>query len=930
MRRIYISLSEVSLQGFDHRTTTSLELAGTDVVVFADSLASGLNFLTENSEYRQALVITLADEMAYANLETDLGHLQVTNGMLPGLHGTAAALLAARSTAAVGETPRISQLRFLRSLERVDQTIREAGNFEQLMSEVLQSVLDILQCDRAWLLFPCDPEAKTWRVPMMRTGPQYSHDEVMEAESPTDSQAQAILQATVASGAPVGFGGANEQLLPAVYTEAFGIQTQLLTALYPKQGQPWALGVHQCSSKRLWTDEDRQLLAEVGERLTVALSNMLYLRELKANEERWRSLTMHSPDHVMLVDFDGTIRFINYTVPDLTVEQVLGTVVYTYMDPEFHQVAADCFKQVAATQKVGKYETTYCGDGDGVMYFETLVAPVLDEGEATALLLHSRDITARVLAEEATALASSNLEQERSMFLAGPVVVFKWRNEDNWPVAFVSPNVREVIGYSTDELVSGAVSYAGLIPPEDVERVVAEVATHTDNGAMMFSHEPYRILHKDGRTIWVHDQTTIVRGDDGQVTHYLGYLVDVTDRIKAEEGRLSLERQMLHAQKLESLGVLAGGIAHDFNNLLVAILGNAELAMEHLSPMSPALDMIHDIDRAAVRAADLAKQMLAYSGKGRFVIEPIFASELLGEMAHLLEVATAKNVVLKYELAENLPTFGGDVTQVRQVAMNLITNASEAIGDEGGVVSLSTGVMECDRAYLDSTDNILGVPTDGSLPVGTYVFFEVTDTGAGMTAETLTKVFDPFYTTKFTGRGLGMSAVLGIVRGHSGVIRVSSGVGRGSTFRVLFPASAESAATDPGNEEKTDDRYWRGTGTVLVIDDEESVRTVAGRMLAGYGFKVLQAEDGRQGVDVFRSHVNEIVCVLLDLTMPRMGGEDTFNELRRICSEVPVVLCSGFNEQDVTQNFTSAGLAGFIQKPFKINALREAMRVALT
>ncbi len=404
----------------------------------------------------------------------------------------------------------------------------------------------------------------------------------------------------------------------------------------------------------------------------------------------------------------------------------------------------------------------------------------------------------------------------------------------------------------------------------------------------------------------------------------------IAENKRAQEEKLALERQMLHAQKLESLGVLAGGIAHDFNNILAAILGNADLALDELAPISAARENLQAIVKASKRAAELCKQMLAYSGKGRFVIEPINAGEIIGEMAHLLEVSLTKNAVLRYNLLDNLPTFDGDATQIRQVIMNLITNASEAIGARGGVISLSTGVIYCDRAYLDNTHEVLRVSLDEPLPEGVYTYIEVADNGCGMDAETLGKVFDPFYTTKFTGRGLGMSAVLGIVRGHKGALRVSSEIDNGTTFTVLFPAN-KTADNHFGarRKEETGAKAWRGSGTVLIADDEETVCAVGKQMLDRMGFTVLTAPDGREALKVFREHADEIVCVLLDLTMPNMDGVEAFHEMRRLHSGVTVILCSGYNELDATQRFAGKGLAGFIQKPYNMAVLREKLTEVL-
>ena len=303
---------------------------------------------------------------------------------------------------------------------------------------------------------------------------------------------------------------------------------------------------------------------------------------------------------------------------------------------------------------------------------------------------------------------------------------------------------------------------------------------------------------------------------DGDMTQVIVTSMDITERRQAEEERRNLEAQMQQTQKLESLGVMAGGIAHDFNNILYAILGNADIALMEMPHEAVGRENLQEIQIAARRASGLTDQMLAYSGKGALAIEKMDLSGLVQEMAHLLEVSHTKKAIVKYRFEENLPAVEGDASQLRQVVMNLITNASEAVGEEGGIITVETGATEATKEYLATTY------THDELPRGRYVYLKVTDTGCGMDEEAKRRIFEPFFTTKFTGRGLGMAAVLGIVRAHKGAIDIQSEVDRGTTTKVLFPALDELAK--PSVEDAPQEQDWRGSGTILVVDDERQVK----------------------------------------------------------------------------------------------------------
>ena len=422
---------------------------------------------------------------------------------------------------------------------------------------------------------------------------------------------------------------------------------------------------------------------------------------------------------------------------------------------------------------------------------------------------------------------------------------------------------------------------------------------------------------------------------------------DISRRKQAERERLALEQRVQDAQRTQSLAVLAGGVAHDFNNLLVGILGNADLALRGLPAQAAIRPKLEGIELAARRAADLAQQMLAYSGKGRFVIDQLDLRQLLEESAHLVEAALPRKVLIRYELTEQAATVRADATQIRQVVLNLVTNAAEALGDEDGEIRLATGVICCKQM-----EPCASMPGQDVEP-GMYAFIEVADNGSGMDEATRRRIFEPFFTTKFTGRGLGLAAVVGIVKGHGGAINVQSEPGEGTRqhhsrelvavdvdtlaltgLRILAtdadakpeagpPLRAQAVSAAPAAI-RSDHQ-----GTILLVDDEETVREVASAMLEHLGCRVITAEDGARALELFAQHAPEISCVLLDLSMPHMDGRETYTRLRALQPDLRVVLSSGFNEQHAVRRFAHTGLAGFVQKPYQVATLAAAIESAL-
>ena len=396
---------------------------------------------------------------------------------------------------------------------------------------------------------------------------------------------------------------------------------------------------------------------------------------------------------------------------------------------------------------------------------------------------------------------------------------------------------------------------------------------------------------------------------------------EMADRQRIAEERAHLEAQLRETQKLETLGVLAGGIAHDFNNLLVGILGNAGLALEDLPAGSPVRDCVSDIEAAALRAADLVRQLLAYAGKGRVALERIDVSTLVREMVQLLGSSIRKKAELRLDLAEPGPMVEGDAAQLRQVAMNLITNASDALNDQPGVIRVKAGI---EHYFTDDAGSYRGT----RLEPGEYAYVAVSDTGTGMNAETRERMFEPFFTTKFAGRGLGLAAVLGIVRSHGGALRVSSELGSGTTVRVLLPL-AKVQLMDAAEQGPVAERAVSTQTTVLVADDEPTARDVAKRVLEGMGIAVLLATDGEEAVHLYQERHADIGLVLLDLTMPKMSGIEALDAMRMVQPTVNALLMSGYTDEESDDLSRRFGFAGFVRKPYRPSELAERVREAL-
>jgi PAS domain S-box-containing protein len=523
----------------------------------------------------------------------------------------------------------------------------------------------------------------------------------------------------------------------------------------------------------------------------------------------------------------------------------------------------------------------------------------------------ARELTARVRSQIAMAQSRRETElsvraaQERLRLALEASGLGAWEFDPKTGELTTDARYREIFGFPSDLPVTVAMAME-RVHPEDRQRMVEALSDLAEPVREREYRWECRLARPDGSIRWLtaHGKAIAAHSgpDGGPSFRIVGNIRDVTEEKQSEEA-------FRETQKLESLGLLAGGIAHDFNNLLTGVIGGASLLAEDLPPRSPEAELVKGLREAAERMSRLTSQMLAYSGRGHFVIESLDLSSQVTQIMSLIRASALKNVELRLNLAERLPAIDADVSQLQQVVMNLVINAAEAVGGRAGYVEISTHAQTVgDREMKANLARQAVAP-------GEYVVLTVSDNGSGMDPATYARIFDPFFTTKFTGRGLGLSSVLGIVRGHKGLLTVKSRVGEGTTFRVFFPAAARPVQEAPALPEAAS-----GEGTILVVDDEEVVRRVAAAALMRHGYKILTATNGLEALEIYARAPDAIDLVLLDMTMPVMGGEEALRRLATINPSVVVVAMSGFDEREAQSRFGS-GIAAFVHKPFSVAQL---------
>jgi PAS domain S-box-containing protein len=626
---------------------------------------------------------------------------------------------------------------------------------------------------------------------------------------------------------------------------------------------------------------------------------------LARSEALHRSLVAHLPDVVSVISEDMTLEYLNRNAAGQPPDSLVGMDASQLIVPEHRNRFAAALQGALATGMVHDLEYSSMSG----LEWHGRIVPLNQEDGANRVLVISQDITER--RRSARALQTSE-ERFRSLIEHTAEIVFRINPEGRF--TFISPAVQRLMGYEPAELVGR--SFEEVLEGTEARAQATGalrnwLAGRTDNVGLTME---LMVRRKDDDPFVAEITTTPIFDSDGNPFEVQGLVRDITARRRAEEALRESEAEIQHAQRLESLSVLAGGVAHDFNNLLMGVIGNADLAAGLLPEDSPVRPLLDSMLRAALTASDLSRQMLAFSGHGRFMAQPLDLGEHLASIQALLESSVPRRGVVTVALPEEVPAVHADPTQITQIALNLVMNGVEALGDDVGEVRIECGYEEVDEATLERA-----YPVEYELGPGRYVYLRVTDNGHGMSPDEQQRAVEPFYTTRFAGRGLGLAVALGLVRAHRGALIVESEPGAGTTATVLLPPQdgAMREEASPEAPEATASQAPPSMGTILVADDEQFVLDVADMALSQSGYTVLKAADGMEAVECVEGAAEPVSLVVLDMTMPRLTGEEALRRIRRTLPEVPVIVSTGFSESEATDRFAGLSIQGFLQKPYR-------------
>ncbi len=797
----------------------------------------------------------------------------------------------------------LARLRFFEGMDRVNRAIQGTNDLEKMLSDVLEAVLAVLDCDRAWLLYPCDPASPTWRVQMECFRPEYPGALPASLDVPMSPEVAQVFERARAAPGPVKAGHGGSSPLSPRARDVFHVKSALGVAIYPRGDAPYLFGIHQCSRPRDFTPEDLQIFQEIGRRLADALTSLLAVRGLRESEARYRCFMDNATDAFFLLNERGILEDVNRQACEslgFARDELIGRTPELFATEVDPAALARIMACIGGGGQIAR-DTRHRRKDGSTFPVEVRSRRMEGAGRWWAVSI-ARDISERKVAEEALQKSERRHRaffetSNAGMVAIGPGGIAVRANE-----AFCA-----MMGYSPDEVRSRPVP--DFLFPEDVPRVREAWAAMMSGRTDRFAGEQ-RYLRRDGTALWTLTNVVVLaRDDSGAPVASSAVIIDLTERKRLEE-------HLQRAQKMEAIGQLAGGVAHDFNNLLTVINGYSEVLLASLSEDEGLRDAATVIRDAGERAARLTSQLLAFSRKA--VVEPkvLDLNGVVEATSRMLSRLLGEDVTLVTQLQPDLPRVLVDPGQIEQVLMNLTLNARDAM-PKGGRITICT----------DDVATGVGGPWAEDLPPGRHVRLRVSDTGAGMTDEVRRRIFEPFFTTKGVGRGtgLGLATVYGIIQQARGAVVVDSHVGKGTTFSVLLPVTSA-----PALPRRTQHRAAAAASeTILIVEDEEAVRRLARRLLERRGHVILEAAGGLEALRLVDDFAGQIDLLLTDVVMPGMDGRDLADAVRARRPAIKVLYMSGFTDDAVARHGISSVTDTLLQKPFSTEMLVQRVRETL-
>ena len=644
-------------------------------------------------------------------------------------------------------------------------------------------------------------------------------------------------------------------------------------------------------------------------------------RALREGELNLRLLANNLTDMVLAYDMNRRLVFANPAVERMTGytrEELQSANCICWIHPDDQPRMLGYWDKLFQGSSYSNEEYRSIAKDGRLKWIAATWTPMYDEaGRQVGVEGCERDITERKLAEQALKESEQRLQheaalrtsEERFRIIADTAPVMIWSAGRDKILTFFNKTWLDFVGRTMEQELNNG--WIQSVHPDDLESCFSKFSQAFDVRESF--HVEVRLRRRDGEYRRVLCSGVPRYEPNGDFAGYIGSDVDITDLRRTQE-------EEFKRQKHESLNVLTGGIAHDFNNLMGSVLLDAEMAEQELTAGETPVEQIQRIKTVALRAAEIVRELMVYSGQEDAELGPVDLARLVREMLELLKVSISKNALLDTHFEKDLPAVRGNAAQLRQVVMNLVINASEAIGDKNGVIQVSTSLGADPRQNL-AKGGVTAI-------ANTSVKLEVSDTGCGMTEEQTSRIFEPFYTTKFAGRGLGLAAVLGIIRGHGGTIDVESTPGRGSRFTVLLPCISPTVRGRNEAAILASKSQATHAGTILLVDDEETLRLAIATMLRKNGFAVIEAADGEESIELLRAHGTQVDLILLDVTLPGLSGPELLARLRGIQPDAKVIITTAYNKDSAMEIIRGQPNCFFLRKPYPFKELMSLLRTA--